>query len=762
MKKFLLLFAFLLLSYSTNILQAQSFCRTSSYTTNENVEIDPTLFKKTDIEYHLRLYIHVIRRSDGTGGQTRDDINTVLSYLAMDFNPHNIFFEWDCEIDYIDNDNYFNNPGGNIFSNNNHFDGIDIYLFDDSISGFGLANGVGSHSELLVTGSYWNPPYGSLVKSHVISHEMGHVLYLWHTHHGTFNEGGNDNPCPEFVDGSNCWICGDHVCDTPADPRIGFNVDPITCEWLGSGTDAHGDSYDPDEHIIMSYTSPDCMEYFTDGEGARMRGAIVTLDYLLATITDEAFAPCCNLNNLDILPNPEYTDICGGGVLCIYDVSTSPPVILSNTGYNVEVKWSTGATGQCMWWSGGSGQVSAYLTEYYGGWNEENIICQDTIVYNIVCNPCELKLKAKTSVCFDNDTKYYISDDYYYVKFSVAGTGGTAWDAFQYVDGVEIPLFSGVGDQVVALPQQFLIQDGSWVLIIRLNEDPDCAVKIEITPPEYCSGCHSDIKISNKKCYKSGWTFDILINAPIGPGPIIGGWFTSTPPGASGTYGVVQTIYVQGFDCIDFTIFDKNDKECFTKLTVCPPEPCNYDCAPKVDYSVSDCILTKEGFVYYVKAEITVDNDECWEAFRVKDGVQVSLGTFYGSQTQVFGPFPANEGVWELVIKYCNKDCSTTVKIKSPDCKKDDGGDKSLRQMKSNSEYSVKAFPNPLINSNLTIVGGKTTESFTIVDVNYQVYVKATKINGSVNIDFDYPPGVYFVIFKSNNNILKIKKLIKL
>ena len=75
-------------------------------------------------------------------------------------------------------------------------------------------------SEFWVSGSYWKSPNNSLTKSHVISHEMGHVLYLWHTHHGTFNEGGNDNPCPELVNGSNSATCGDYVTDTPADPHL--------------------------------------------------------------------------------------------------------------------------------------------------------------------------------------------------------------------------------------------------------------------------------------------------------------------------------------------------------------------------------------------------------------------------------------------------------------------------------------------------------------------------------------------------------------
>ncbi len=771
MKKIYILLALFFASYLFNGIKAQSFCYTEPISDNMKFNIDLGSKNNIEDEYHLRIYVHVIRHTDGTGGQTVGDVNDALSFLNSDFNIHGIFFEWDCEIDYIDNDYTFANPNSSIFSVNNHYDGIDIYMFDDNAPGFGLANGVGSYSEFLVSGSYWNPPYGSLVKSHVISHEMGHVLFLWHTHH-QFESGG----CEEFVDGSNCSVCGDYVCDTPSDPYLGFNVDPITCDWLGSGVDSHGDPYDPDEHIIMSYTSPDCMEYFTNGEGKRMRGAIATLEYLQATITNEIFESCCVLDKLGILPSQTGTaDICDGGVLCIYDVSTSPPVLLSNTGYNVKVEWSTGDFGQCVWWSGGSGVIYAKLTQYYGGWTPENVVCEKKIKYEINCDTtCELKLKTKISECFDNGTEYYISDDYYNVIFSVAGTGGAAWTAYQVTPGssIETFLFSGIGDQVVTLPQNFLIQNGSWVLIIRLNQDPDCAVKVEINPPEYCSGCHHDIKIFNKKCYKSGWSFDIIVNNPVSPGPVVLGWFTSNPPGVSGTYGVVQNIYVAGFDCIDFAIYDDKDKECVTKLTVCPPSPCDYDCAPKFDYSVSSCIFAgfdenqNPIYVYYVKVSVQTLNNDCWEAFRIKDGIQISLGTYYGSQTVVFGPFPANEGTWTLVIKYCDNDCKSEVEIKSPFCKKDGGGKGIKLGLDENGVESestkITVYPNPLLDNRLTISVNDKIVSYKVVGIDRRVYIENTPISGTQNIKFDYPAGVYFIMFQTIDNKLKVLKFIKM
>ena len=68
------------------------------------------------------------------------------------------------------------------------------------------------------------------------------------------SEVGDANQCAELVDGSNSDTCGDYIEDTPADPHLNFNVNPITCQWLGTGIDANGDNYAPDTRLIMSYT----------------------------------------------------------------------------------------------------------------------------------------------------------------------------------------------------------------------------------------------------------------------------------------------------------------------------------------------------------------------------------------------------------------------------------------------------------------------------------------------------------------------------
>ena len=155
----------------------------------------------------------------------------------------------------------------------------------------------------------------NLASSHVLSHEMGHCLGLFHTFHGTdlIHE---PIGCAELVDGSNGSTCGDFVQDTPADPvRIFDCGNQSTCLWncSSSYTDAHGDHYNPNTHLYMSYTFPNCMNQHTPGQVARMFSTIA---------------------NSPLLQNVVYT-ISGSTTLC-----TSATYTIDNYPTGANVTWS--------------------------------------------------------------------------------------------------------------------------------------------------------------------------------------------------------------------------------------------------------------------------------------------------------------------------------------------------------------------------------------------------------------------------------------
>ncbi len=305
MKKYIFSLLALLLCYQQNSFFSQSFCKTPSV--SENIGYNKSFQTEIKDGFYapstLRVYFHVIRRTNGSGGYFPHEVRNSFDILQEDFNPHGIYFAWDGCIDYIDNDLYFNTffIDDAIYNVNKHQDGIDIYLFPASNSNNGgKANGIGNETQFWVAGT-WGAA-GPTALNRVISHEMGHVLFLWHTHHGTITEGGGDpGQCTELANGTNCAYCGDYVCDTPADPFIGFNVDG-QCNWLDSGNDQNGDPYDPDTRIIMAYTEVACMQHFTPGQGQRMQQAINTLPVLMkCRVSSPIATEHCNCPPADIV-----------------------------------------------------------------------------------------------------------------------------------------------------------------------------------------------------------------------------------------------------------------------------------------------------------------------------------------------------------------------------------------------------------------------------------------------------------------------------
>ncbi len=133
---------------------------------------------------------------------------------------------------------------------------INVYMVDS----IGDPNGAEGYASLAGIASV-SDPFVVLKKATgngTWIHEFGHYFGLEHTNetsHGL-----------ELVNGSNCAVAGDGICDTPADPS-GFVDD--ACKYLSAGTDANGQSYLP---MVENYMSPydHCRCRFTRGQYLKM------------------------------------------------------------------------------------------------------------------------------------------------------------------------------------------------------------------------------------------------------------------------------------------------------------------------------------------------------------------------------------------------------------------------------------------------------------------------------------------------------------
>ncbi|MDE5714370.1 MAG: hypothetical protein K2I16_12230 [Muribaculaceae bacterium] len=202
--------------------------------------------------YDVKVFTHVIRKSDGTGADLPYTEARLLYNLNTYFQQTNLKFV-SAGSEYIDSDKLHNISYDNkneLFNTNSHSDAIDVYIISDSpnfvdkdgASITGVANGIISTS-CIVSDYEYAYAYGI----NVLPHEIGHCFGLYHTHHGTF---AKESGVPELVDGSNSSFAGDYIVDTPADPNIWENG-----FYVGTVTDANGDQYRPSNTNLMSYAS---------------------------------------------------------------------------------------------------------------------------------------------------------------------------------------------------------------------------------------------------------------------------------------------------------------------------------------------------------------------------------------------------------------------------------------------------------------------------------------------------------------------------
>lgn len=148
--------------------------------------------------------------------------------------------------------------------------------------------------------------------ANTLTHEIGHLLGLSHTHDGAIE--------PELVDGSNCAVGGDMLCDTPADPNLstpGYVIAP--CQYVGTVTDANGDLYTPLLNNVMSY-SPCRADSLTPQQGAVMRymldEVLLHLRRTTQPITIEPFdlLQCANADPITLSATPSPGTFAGAYV----------------------------------------------------------------------------------------------------------------------------------------------------------------------------------------------------------------------------------------------------------------------------------------------------------------------------------------------------------------------------------------------------------------------------------------------------------------
>lgn len=212
----------------------------------------------------IPVQIHMIRRSNGTGGLSSSQVTSVINNMNSYFANANIEF-YQCQaINYINSSTYYDfntSNEGALAGSNDVLNVINIYFFNSITTGtFALCG----YTRLPPSTDRIFMANSCAMNGTTMTHEMGHYFSLYHTH-GKTNTGTTD----ELVNGSNCTFRGDDICDTPADPNLSGLVNS-GCNYIGTARDANGDLYNPDTRNIMSYGRKSCFNRLSTGQYNRI------------------------------------------------------------------------------------------------------------------------------------------------------------------------------------------------------------------------------------------------------------------------------------------------------------------------------------------------------------------------------------------------------------------------------------------------------------------------------------------------------------
>lgn len=208
-------------------------------------------------KYRVPIRAHVLRRSDGSGGITQEDIEASIARVNAHYRPLKMEFYVD-KYNYLDNTTDYNT----YLSSSDEVREIEFRLanahtVNEAVNVFFYQN-TNTSWAYGVTNADWMVMNNSQTRNEsTFSHELGHYFGLPHTH-------ANGD---ELVNGSNCSSAGDGFCDTPADPGSGFTS---TCGYSGTARDANNQAYRPLTDNLMSYASKPCREFFTTQQRQRI------------------------------------------------------------------------------------------------------------------------------------------------------------------------------------------------------------------------------------------------------------------------------------------------------------------------------------------------------------------------------------------------------------------------------------------------------------------------------------------------------------
>ena len=221
---------------------------------------------------YVPLRIHIVRRSDGTGGANENSLYQGVAQANVRYANAGMQFYICGPLHYIDNTAWYDFASSSesalTAAPNYDANQINLYLThsvsynQSSVDGYAYTNPSSTRRRVFLTSLY----------ADTYSHELGHIFGLLHPFEN------NNSPVVaqrELVARTNCTTAGDLLCDTPADPfgLAGVAYNPTTCTYASTSTatDAQGQPFAPDLSNVMGYWGCSPAAGFTASQYAAMR-----------------------------------------------------------------------------------------------------------------------------------------------------------------------------------------------------------------------------------------------------------------------------------------------------------------------------------------------------------------------------------------------------------------------------------------------------------------------------------------------------------
>jgi hypothetical protein len=250
--------------------------------------------------------IHIIRRSDGTGGLSQVNTDLAITVANSLWQGSGIQFCTPGSTVFHDDSELYNNTDtiaevDALRQLDQVPNTINVYFVNNLRTELGSLCGISSFTTSAVQGIAVStsclPHAGN---PSTFAHELGHYFDLYHTHEPAFGI--------ECTDGTNCLDAGDLVCDTPADPNVRGEVSPDNCVWNGiDEPSCGGDPYNPPIRNVLCYATSTCRDQLTPEQLAR---AYATLVNLRPELVANSCDPCPNIadvNDDDMLSSTDFS-----------------------------------------------------------------------------------------------------------------------------------------------------------------------------------------------------------------------------------------------------------------------------------------------------------------------------------------------------------------------------------------------------------------------------------------------------------------------